>query len=406
MIRIAVIAALVFAGPARANPPAPPKPPRAPVHVEFPRDFDVEFPDIDVEIPELPVFPDLSGLAVLAELPQITVNAGTPNLVARHDRRRGHDEDDEDNDEEDEDHDQDHGRDGVEERDENGVRVYKMNQQLKFKFPKVRIDRDDDWDRERSTAAASGRGTASLAVKGPVTFQLHAQGGDVDVVTTDAQKVTITVSGAHDDDVSLFAFGDRIEPAFHGRRLLRNGRLRVELPRGSRLDVSSMSGDVTAARVGEVRIRTLSGDVKLSGVGKSDVQSISGDVRIEDTSGPVRLHTVSGRAEVVTNGAAPQVEFQSASGSLDWSGTCARDCHLAAETVSGELRLQVDAKSSFDLSYTSHSGELRDEVNLAVKRAPTRKHGMASGWMEATFGKGEGVIEADAFSGNLTVKKK
>ena len=79
---------------------------------------------------------------------------------------------------------------------------------------------------------------------------------------------------------------------------------------------------------------------------------------------------------------------------------------MSAETVSGELRIAVDPKSSFELSYTSHSGELRDEVNLSVKRSPARKHGMASGWMEATFGKGEGVIEADAFSGNLIVKKK
>jgi DUF4097 and DUF4098 domain-containing protein YvlB len=123
-------------------------------------------------------------------------------------------------------------------------------------------------------------------------------------------------------------------------------------------------------------------------------------------AGPVRLHTVSGNVVVATAGAAPQVEFQSASGSLEWSGACAKDCHLSAETVSGELRLNLDPKSSFELSYTSHSGELRDEMNLSVKRAPRRKHGMSSGWLEASYGKGEGVIEADAFSGSLLVKKK
>ena len=51
-------------------------------------------------------------------------------------------------------------------------------------------------------------------------------------------------------------------------------------------------------------------------------------------------------------------------------------------------------------------GELRDEMDLAVKRAPRRKHGMSSGWLEASYGKGEGVIEADAFSGSLLVKRK
>src|SRR5207253_1226777 len=83
-------------------------------------------------------------------------------------------------------------------------------------------------------------------------------------------------------------------PAFRGRRTLRRGKLRVEVPRGSRLDLSSMSGDVIAQRIGDVRVRTMSGDVKLAGVAKVDVQTISGDAHIEDASGPVRLHTVAG----------------------------------------------------------------------------------------------------------------
>jgi len=396
VIRMAAVAALVFSTPAQAKKPVvPPAPPKPPVHVEMQRDFDFDFemPDVDLVVPEIPEFP---------RFPRIDVRVDLPGMLARADRRHEH------NDDEDEDHDEDHDEDrnAPAEKDEHGVHVYKMNQQPRFWVPRVRVERDDEIDRSGSSAAASGRGSASLPVRGPVTFQLRAQSGDVEVVTADRQQVTVTISGAHDDDVSLYAFGDRIEPAFHGRRQLRNGRVRVELPRGSRLDFSSMSGDLTAQRLGEVRIRTLSGDVKITGVGKSDVQSISGDVRIEDASGPVRLHTVSGRTQVVSTAPAPQVEFQSASGSLEWSGICARDCHLSAETVSGELRIAVDPKSSFELSYTSHSGELRDEVNLSVKRSPARKHGMASGWMEATFGKGEGVIEADAFSGNLIVKKK
>ena len=49
---------------------------------------------------------------------------------------------------------------------------------------------------------------------------------------------------------------------------------------------------------------------------------------------------------------------------------------------------------------------MRDEANLTVKRAPGNKHNTRSGWLEASYGKGEGVIEADAFSGSLVVKKK
>jgi DUF4097 and DUF4098 domain-containing protein YvlB len=114
-----------------------------------------------------------------------------------------------------------------------------------------------------------------------------------------------------------------------------------------------MSGDVTAQRIGDVRVRTMSGDVKLSGIAKADVQTISGDARIDDATGPVRLQTVSGHAVISTSGTSPQVEFHSASGSLDWAGTFGRDCHLSAETGPISAQRRSGACSS---SATLHSG--------------------------------------------------
>jgi len=146
--------------------------------------------------------------------------------------------------------------------------------------------------------------------------------------------------------------------------------------------------------------------VKVKGARNADVQSVSGDVTVNVTGPKLRLHLVSGTAFVTTADPAVQVAFQSASGNLEWSGVCAKGCHLSTETVSGDIKLQPDAaKSSFQLSYASHSGDLRDELNLQVKRAPKRKHGMG-GWVEALYGKGEGVIECDAFSGDVIVSKK
>jgi DUF4097 and DUF4098 domain-containing protein YvlB len=349
--------------------------------------------NLDLELPELPLLPglpDLDPSGIEIDLPRMLAESSP--------RPHGHDEDEDD---EDNDDDVDVDRDSK-------AKIYKINPQRLMRLPRVHIgDYDDEeFEDRKASAQAKGRGAATLEVKGPVTFQVRAQAGEVEVVATDKRQVSVTLSGAPSEEIALSAFGDRVEPSFRGRRTLRHGKLRVELPRGSRLDLASMSGDVSAQRIADVRVRTMSGDVKLSGVSRVDVQTISGDTRIEDAAGPVRLHTVSGNVTVATSGAAPQVEFQSASGNLDWSGACGKDCHLSAETVSGDLRLTLDPKSSFELSYTSHSGELRDELDLSVKRAPRRKHGMASGWLEASYGKGEGVIEADAFSGSLVVKKK
>jgi len=402
--------------PAAPAAPQAPRAPKAPQAPKAPRSLHL---NLQIPMPQISEFrfptAAFEALDQLVGLPEIMADAWSGDAFAsddrgrserdraRAERDRARAERESDGDEEDEDE--------APEKDEHGAHVYRMNQRIVIqKMPRGLndgdLDRDDFADARDSSAQAKGHGSATLPVKGPVTFQVRAQGGDIEVVSTDRSQVSISLSDAPADDVALYAFGDRIEPSFRGRRLLRRGKLHVELPRGSRLDVTSMSGDISAQRLGDVRIRTLSGDVKLAGVAKTDVQSISGDVHIADASGPVRLHLVSGRATVLTSGTGPQVEFQSASGSLDWGGTCARDCHLSAETVSGELRFAVDPHSSFELSYTSHSGELRDELELAVKHAPRRKHGMASGWLEATFGKGEGVIEADAFSGNLLVKKR
>lgn len=349
---------------------------------------------LELDLPDIPFLPglpelDLSGIEI--DLPELLAKA------------MPHDRDPDEPDADEQEPDQEVQPD--EDRNDN-VKVYKLNRQRSIRLPRIRLGEESDSDERDATAQAKGRGSATLQVNGPITFQIRAQSGEVEVISTDKRQVSVTLSEAPAEDIALYAFGDRVEPAFHGRRALRRGKLRVEIPRGSRLDLSSMSGDVSAQRIGDVRVRTMSGDVRLAGVAKVDVQTISGDAHIEDASGPVRLHTVSGHVTVATSGTAPQVEFQSASGSLDWAGMCARDCHLSAETVSGDVRLNVDPRSSFELSYTSHTGELRDEANLAVKRTPRRKHGMSSGWLEATFGKGEGVIEADAFSGSLVVKRK
>jgi hypothetical protein len=271
-----------------------------------------------------------------------------------------------------------------------------------------RFDDEDASGEQPSSRAAGKNGAATLAVKGPVTFRLRVQSGEVEVVASDKPQIALSVDGVPvAGGVQLLQFGDRVEAEFSGRRQLRRGRLRVELPKGSNVDFDSTSGDVSVQEVGgDVRVRTMSGDVKVKGARNADVQSVSGDVNVNVTGPRLRLHLVSGTALVTTADPAVQLAFQSASGNLEWSGVCAKGCHLSTETVSGEIKLQPDAsKSSFQLSYASHSGDLRDELKLEVKRAPRRKHGMG-GWVEAVYGKGEGVIECDAFSGDVIVRKK
>ena len=269
-------------------------------------------------------------------------------------------------------------------------------------------DEDEKSDENAPSTRAKGKnGVATLPAKGPVKLRIRAQSGEVQVVPTDRAQVLATLSDVPSrDDIQLSQSGDRIDVQVGSRRALRRGKLRVEVPKGSSVDFESTSADLHVQGIGgDVRIQTMSGDINVAGVRKVNVETISGDVKV-DANGPIRVHTVSGNAVAATADPDVRLEFESASGNLDWTGACGKGCHVSTETVSGQIAMAVDPRSSFELSYSSHSGDFKNDLDLAVKHAPKKKHGGTGGWLEAVYGKGEGVIECDAFSGDLQIRKK
>ena len=270
-----------------------------------------------------------------------------------------------------------------------------------------RRDNDDDDDDGKADARAAGDNTqATLAVKGPIVFRIEAQSGDVELVGTNAPQVHVRLEGTHSSHaMELIQRGDRVEVRFGDHRQLRRGHLRVEVPLASGAELTTMSGDVEVTGIsGELSVRTLSGDIHIKDVGNTDVESVSGDVTLEGVKGKLRVHTVSGDAKIQSAQAVGQLAFESTSGGLKWSGACGKDCHLSAETVSGDVRWSLDPKSSFDLSFGSHSGDLEDKLDMQIRHQ--HQHKGSGGWSEAVYGKGEGVIECDTFSGDVTVEKR
>ena len=76
----------------------------------------------------------------------------------------------------------------------------------------------------------------------------------------------------------------------------------VDVPRGTRVAIESVSGDVTVEGVdGETSVEVVSGDVRLASLAKLvEVESVSGRVRITDVSSDERMtaETVSGRLDI------------------------------------------------------------------------------------------------------------
>ena len=258
---------------------------------------------------------------------------------------------------------------------------------------------------ECNGAEIPGQGnSAKVEAKSPVEFRLNTAGGDIEVVGTSNHQVTLTVTEARLKSVGLVRYGENhYEGTFDGRSKLRHGKVHLELPVGSRVDISSVSGNVSIKNLGgDASVKGMSADVDASGVKKVDIETVDGAITLGAGVGQARIHTVSGEAKVKTTDPATQIDFETASGDFEWTGICGKGCRITAETVSGDIKLRPDPRSSFELNYVSHSGELRDDVKMQVTRRPKENGG---GWVKATFGKGEGSIDCDGISANLYVSK-
>lgn len=279
-----------------------------------------------------------------------------------------------------------------EDRDDNGSDEDSDDGDVVFQMPGIRV---------RHGHERSDQVSAAAAVKGPVKFRLVGVNADLVVVPSASNEVKVTIGDSDVSGVTIAQRGDdRVELQFPEGRL-HGGQVHLELPRGSSVDLASLSGDVSVRGLeGDARVRSTSGDVVLEGVKAVDAQTVSGDVQVNGASGPFRVKTVSGDVDLASNGgAATQLDFESASGELSFAGACGKGCQVDASSLSGNIQLSLEEHSSFELEYRSNGGEVEDDLGVTPKDSGHHRR------FRATYGKGEGIIDAESFSGELTLQK-
>ncbi len=240
---------------------------------------------------------------------------------------------------------------------------------------------------------------ARLMVRGAIKLRLATLAADIEVVAGSDKQVTVRLSEADGARVTFREEGgDRVELLFNGAPTLRCGRLCVEVPPKSSVELSSDSGDVVVRGVGgDVRARSTAGDVKIDGAAGVEARSISGDVVVSGASGEMRVDTVSGDIAVNAPGSATRLEANSTSGDVSFNGGCGAGCRMETRTLSGDVALNLGDKSSFAIRFASHGGEVADELGLSFTgpKAPREAS------LRARYGSGDGLIEAQTFSGDL-----
>lgn len=235
-------------------------------------------------------------------------------------------------------------------------------------------------------AQQRGGTTATASRSGEVS--IRTTGGSVRVVGWSRAEVAVRTEDEGRDRVKVTSRG--------GQTAVRagdgSGNLEVRVPSGSRVEVSTRSGDVEVSGVdGAVDLQSMSGDFRIVGrprqvavegisgdvemVGTTEslrVRTVSGDVSVPRASGFVELSTVSGDLEVRSH-ALRSGTMRNSSGTIRFMGSLPRDGSLRLENSSGEIELRVPAGLSADFDLTAlGNGRIENQLGPEPQRSGPR----------------------------------
>jgi hypothetical protein len=227
---------------------------------------------------------------------------------------------------------------------------------------------------------------------------------------------------ANSSRVSL-SVDDSDEGGRRGRRHNNVGDARydVSVPRGTRLILEAVSGDVTSkGSQAEIEATSVSGDVDVTdGVRTVSAESVSGSVHAAQVNGNLRTETVSGelRAENVTGNVeassvsgdirlvgiqSKDVRTETVSGDIVYSGTIEPSGKYGFESHSGTLRLNIPPGAGAQFSVETFSGDLQSDFPVTIQPKPKRSL-RREGRIEFTIGDGRAKVTAQTFSGSIVI---
>ena len=211
--------------------------------------------------------------------------------------------------------------------------------------------------------------------------------------------------------------------------------VRVDLPEGADIDVSTAAGDIGAeGAYGEARLGTASGDISVDRVsgdlnastasgeikaslvkGKAELTTASGDVGCDLLHGPARIRTASGdvavreaHAHVSTQTASGDVrvgelrdgcQLQTASGDQELERAVSGRAQL--QTMSGDLVVGVPSGTDVAVDAETLTGNLSSEIELSAERPSKEPTGLAG-----TEPDGRHLeLKARTVTGDLVIKR-
>ncbi len=284
-----------------------------------------------------------------------------------------------------------------------------------------------------TSVAAQQRVDETKAARADGLVKIYNLSGSIKVTSSNRNEVSVkgtlgegterldfTVSG--NETVIEVVIMDKDERNRRNIRRIRGSELEITVPAGSRLDVETVSADITVSGVsGDMDVETVSGNLEVGATtGRIWAQCISGDITIASSRGPLRAKTVSGRitvrevtgrfdvgtisGDIKVNGInIEEGTFESLSGDQEFQGTLAAGSNLMMKNHSGsiDLYLSADVSASFDV--TTFSGDIRNKFGQEATRTNRFVPGEV---LVFETGGGSARVKITTFSGNVEINKK
>lgn len=250
--------------------------------------------------------------------------------------------------------------------------------------------------------------------------------GRINVTGWDRPDVRISASidrgiirfNANPSRVSM-SVDDNDDNRGHRRHSVGDARYEVSVPRGSRLVLEAVSGDVrSSGSQGEIEASSVSGEVDVTGGAREvSVESVSGSVhaaqvngnlRAESVSGDVRAETVSGSVEAssvsgsirLTGVQSKDVDAETVSGDIIYSGSIEAGGRYSFDSHSGTVRLNIPRGAGAQFSVETFSGDVSTDFTVTIPPGSGRRR---EGRMEFTVGDGRAKVNAQTFSGRIVI---
>ena len=265
---------------------------------------------------------------------------------------------------------------------------------------------------------------AKFAKDGSITIETLA--GSIEIIGWDKNEIQVT--GTVEEKAKKFVFDVgkkkarlKVESPDNTKGNVKGSNLIIHLPRRCKVDVSSVSADITVDKVtGRLYPQTVSGDVKVSGtLDEIEVETVSGEIDLDVESGSVRANSVSGdlalngvkgdvNAETVSGeilvrgGTFKRFDANSVSGDVEFHGALNGDGTFRFNSHSGDIVLYLPANTSADFEINTFSGDIDNAFGPEAERTSEYVPGKE---LEFTTGNGDARVRIHTISGDVELLK-